>query len=136
MNRILIVVALAVVLGLAAWFGINKDNKTAAPAMDMSHNTSTAQSEQKQQPVATTKISIQNYAFTPASITVKKGASVTWTNDDTVTHTAAENDGKDGPSSPELAPGKTYSFTFNKVGTFNYHCSLHAYMTGVVTVTE
>jgi len=74
--------------------------------------------------------------FSPASITVKKGTAVTWTNKDAVTHTVTENDEQKGPDSGDLASGKTYSFTYDTVGTFKYHCAIHPNMTGTVTVTE
>lgn len=136
MNRVLLIVVIAVLVGLAAWFGISRDNNTNKSNMDMNKSTSTNQSQQKAEPVAADKVSIRDFAFTPADITVKKGTAVTWTNDDTVAHTVTENDGQDGPASSELAPGKTYSFTFSKAGTFKYHCSLHPQMTGTVAVTE
>lgn len=82
-------------------------------------------------------VTIQNFAFTPSSITVKKGTKVTWTNKDNVTHTVNETDGQSGgPNSGDIAPGASYSFTFSTVGTFNYHCAIHPSMLGKVVVTE
>jgi plastocyanin len=75
-------------------------------------------------------------AFSPNSITVKKGTTVTWTNNDSTTHTVQETDGKSGPKSDNIAPGGTYTFTFVAAGSFAYHCSIHPSMTGTVTVTE
>lgn len=80
---------------------------------------------------------IQNFAFGPSSITVKKGTKVVWTNKDSVTHTVVEADGQlGGPNSGDLAPGASYSFTFTQAGVFHYHCAIHTSMTGKVTVTE
>ena len=93
------------------------------------NNTQTTQSESG-------KVSIQNFAFTPSSITVKKGTKVTWTNDDSTTHTVTETDSQTGPDSGNLNPGSSYSFTFDTAGTYHYHCSIHTEMTGTVTVTE
>jgi plastocyanin len=75
-------------------------------------------------------------AFSPADITVKKGTTVTWTNQDSVAHTVVETDGQDGPKSNDLNNGQSYTFTYNTVGAFKYHCSIHPMMTGTVTVTE
>ncbi len=85
---------------------------------------------------ATNSVSIDNFAFSPASVTVKKGTAVTWTNEDSVAHTVTETDGQSGPNSGSLATGKTYSFTYNTAGTFKYHCAIHPEMTGTVTVTD
>jgi plastocyanin len=77
-------------------------------------------------------VSISNMMFQPSSISVQHGTTVTWTNNDSVPHTVTGNNG--GPSSAVLQPGQTYSYTFNQTGTFPYHCSIHPYMTGTVTV--
>lgn len=79
---------------------------------------------------AGTAVTIANFAFNPADVTVKVGQSVTWTNNDTTTHTVTGADFDSGP----LAPGATYSHTFGTAGTFDYHCSIHTSMTGKVTV--
>lgn len=81
-------------------------------------------------------VTISNFAFDKADVTVKKGAVVTWTNKDSVAHTITETDGQTGPKSSDLNQGQTYSFTYNTVGTFKYHCSIHPNMTGSVTVTD
>jgi len=77
---------------------------------------------------------IVNMAFTPNPIKVKKGTTVTWTNQDVASHTVTGDNG--GPNSSTIATGQSYSFTFNTVGTFNYHCAIHPSMKGSVIVTE
>jgi len=85
---------------------------------------------------STDSVEIKDYAFSPKTITVKKGTKVTWTNQDSVQHdVTSDTDGK-GPSSELLSKGESYSFTFDEVGTFTYHCSPHPYMKGTVVVTE
>ncbi len=79
-------------------------------------------------------ITIQNFAFAQPSITIKKGDSITWSNRDSAPHTVTGDNG--GPSSPTINPGQSYSFTFNTVGTFKYHCSFHPSMLGTVVVTQ
>ncbi|MEJ0021427.1 MAG: cupredoxin family copper-binding protein [Candidatus Doudnabacteria bacterium] len=79
-------------------------------------------------------ISIQNFAFTPTSIMIRKGDTVVWTNKDSAVHTVIGDNG--GPASSNLSTNQTYSFTFNTIGAFNYHCSIHPYMQGIVTVTQ
>jgi plastocyanin len=77
-------------------------------------------------------INIVNFTFTPGTLTVKAGTTVTWTNNDTTTHRPTSDTGVF--DSGDLAPGATFSFTFNNTGTFSYHCSIHPYMTGKVIV--
>ncbi|HEX7734939.1 MAG TPA: cupredoxin family copper-binding protein [Ktedonobacteraceae bacterium] len=77
-------------------------------------------------------ISVLNFAFTPASLTVKVGTKVTWTNNGSVTHTVTANQG--AFDSGALAPGKTFSFTFTKAGTYSYHCTIHRAMIATIVV--
>jgi plastocyanin len=77
-------------------------------------------------------INIVNFTFTPGTLTVKAGTTVTWANNDTTTHRPTSDNGVF--DSGDLAPGATFSFTFNNTGTFSYHCSIHPYMTGKVIV--
>lgn len=79
----------------------------------------------------TDQIVIKDFAFNPSSITVKIGDTVTFTNDDSVTHTVA---GDGGIDSRDLATGESYKETFNTAGTFNYHCTIHPTMKGMVVV--
>jgi plastocyanin len=80
-------------------------------------------------------VDIKNMAFTPSQISVDKGGTVTWTNNDSVTHTVVDDlSNVGGPNSGDIAPGNTYSFTFNKTGSFQYHCSIHPSMRGTIVV--
>ncbi|MBI4328280.1 MAG: DUF4382 domain-containing protein [Chloroflexi bacterium] len=80
---------------------------------------------------------ITDYLF--PSLTVSVGTTVTWTNQHvTHTFTAGQNgqwDGK-GWNSPEVAPGKSFGFTFATKGTFSYTCRIHPSLNATVTVTE
>lgn len=77
-------------------------------------------------------ISIASYAFSPDSLTIKVGTKLTWTNNDSVTHTVTADQGafNSGP----LPSGKSYSFTFTKAGTYTYHCAIHPSMTATIVV--
>jgi plastocyanin len=79
-------------------------------------------------------VTIQNFAFNPAALTVKVGTEVTWTNQDSTAHTVTFNTG--GATSDNLAQSATYKQTFATAGTFPYHCKIHSTMTGTVTVTQ
>jgi plastocyanin len=76
---------------------------------------------------------IQNVAFSPNPITIAPGSTVTWTNQDVVTHTVTADDGSWGSSM--LGQGGTYSHVFTSPGTYPYHCAFHLYMMGTLVVT-
>jgi plastocyanin len=77
-------------------------------------------------------VDIKGFAFSPATVNVPIGTTVTWTNNDSTTHTVTSSTG--AFSSGNLANGATYSFTFTAVGDFEYHCSIHTSMVGHVIV--
>jgi plastocyanin len=81
---------------------------------------------------ADTTVSIENFAFSPAAISVQAGDTVTWVNNDTVAHTATATDGSFDTGS--IAPGSSASITFSTAGTFSYICSIHPSMSGSVDV--
>ena len=86
-------------------------------------------------PAPDAKVVISNFSFTPGTLTVPVGTTVTWVNRDSEAH-AVESKDKGFPSSPTLEVGKKYSYTFTQAGTYPYYCSIHTYMTGTVVVTE
>jgi len=81
---------------------------------------------------ADTEVKIDNFTFNPQRVAVKVGTTVTWINEDDIPHTIA--------SSSKLFKSKTldtddkFSFTFTTPGAYEYFCSLHPHMTGVITV--
>ena len=77
-------------------------------------------------------VAIKNYVFTPSTLTIQKGASVTWTNYDSVQHNVVSN--SSAFSSPLLNKGDTYTHQFNNTGSFSYICSIHPYMKGTIVV--
>ncbi len=85
-------------------------------------------------PVAANAVSIDNFAFAPATLTVPVGSTVTWTNRDEEPHTVVANDGSF--HSPGMGSQATFSYTFPKAGTFDYVCSIHPFMHATVVVTS
>jgi len=81
----------------------------------------------------TAAVAIQNFAFSPATLTVTVGTKVTWTNKDSATHTVTSLQGN-VLNSGNIASGGTFSFTFSQKGTFDYQCAIHTSMTGKVIV--
>jgi plastocyanin len=83
---------------------------------------------------ATPTINIQNFAFSPASLTVPKGTTVTWVNEDSANHQVV-SDSQGLFTSNSLPKGASYSFKFDTPGTYPYHCSIHPSMKGTIIVT-
>src|SRR5215217_7085812 len=83
----------------------------------------------------TMTVNIKNFAFNPPNVTVAPGTTVTWVNNDQTAHTATATDPAGAFDSGTLQPGQSYSFTFDKPGTYAYHCNIHPDMTATVTVS-
>jgi plastocyanin len=77
-------------------------------------------------------VEINNFAFTPATLTVSAGTSVSWKFDDSTDHTVTADD--NSFTSAAMGGGKTYMHTFDTKGTLTYHCSIHPFMKGSVEV--
>ena len=86
-------------------------------------------------PQGSNAVTISNFAFAPASLTIPAGSTVTWTNKDEEPHTVVSSDGTTFHS-PGMDTGGTYSFSFQNAGTFEYICSIHPMMHGTVVVTK
>ena len=78
-------------------------------------------------------ISIDNFSFTPATLTVKAGTTVTWTNKDDIPHGIASSNNA-FKKSKALDTDDGYSFTFTTPGTYQYFCYLHPHMVGSIVV--
>jgi plastocyanin len=80
----------------------------------------------------------ENY-FVPPVLNTSKGATVTWTNEDSALHTVVSRAHAAGSSFPEfdseyIGPNDTFKYTFSTAGTFDYYCVLHPFMKGKVVV--
>ena len=80
----------------------------------------------------TMEVKIDNFTFGPADLTVRVGATITWTNRDDIPHTVVSTDKVF--KSKVLDTDEQFSFTFSTPGTFPYFCSIHPKMTGKVVV--
>ena len=77
-------------------------------------------------------MSIVNFAFSQATLNVSAGTTVTWTNNDSTTHTVTSDTGVF--SSGGMGQNATFSYTFNTAGNYTYYCSVHTYMKVTVVV--
>ncbi len=78
------------------------------------------------------EVSIVDFTYTPANLTVEPGTTVIWTNMDAVAHTVTS----DFFTSDTLNSGDSYVYTFDQEGEYEYFCSIHPQMAGKVTVSE
>jgi len=89
-------------------------------------------SEPKALAAASGSVTIADFDFTPATITVNQGDTVTWNNNGPTPHSATANDGSFDTGI--LKKGQTSSHTFNQAGTFSYFCKPHPFMKATVVV--
>jgi plastocyanin len=82
--------------------------------------------------VASPEIRIENFQFTPATVTVPVGTTVNWANNDGTLHTVTST--TKVFSSAGLDDGGVFSYTFTSPGTYSYFCKLHPHMTGTIVV--
>jgi len=77
-------------------------------------------------------ITIKNFNFNPTTVNIDVNQTVIWRNEDNVPHTiVADNEEF---NSETLNDGDSFSFKFENPGTYNYHCSIHPSMKGIVIV--
>jgi plastocyanin len=121
-----VLIGIAIVIAIVSFFYINRGTDIIVP-----RNTTTSQNQADN--ITSHNIEISNYAFSPSTLTINKGDRVTWTNKDNVAHTVTSDVGGE-LSSEGLSNSQTYSHTFNDLGTFSYHCSIHTNMKAEIIV--
>lgn len=104
-------VATSIVLALAALYAVNKATAAGPPSIE---------------------VKIDNFSFTPATLTVKVGTQITWVNADDIPHTVVSDN--QSFKSKTLDTDEKFTFTADKPGTYSYFCSIHPKMTGKVIV--
>jgi plastocyanin len=85
--------------------------------------------------VKANKVDIKDFKFEPKMVEIKAGTKVSFTNQDSAKHTATSKP-QGAFDSGDLTKGQTKPVTFKKVGTFQYYCVYHAFMTGTVKVVK
>jgi plastocyanin len=83
-------------------------------------------------PAVDAEVKIDNFSFTPATVTVAVGTRVTWTNRDDIPHSVVTEDKT--IKSKVLDTDEKFSYVFDKAGTYSYFCSIHPKMKGTVVV--
>ncbi len=131
-TSIVILIILAGVFSLLLLNNNSVNTQNGNPA----GNTGSSQNNQNSgdnQNAKTYNINIQNFKFSPATLIIKKGEAIVWTNMDSVRHTVTSDSGNELDSSL-LSTQQTYSHTFTKTGTYAYHCTPHPNMKATIIV--
>ncbi len=122
--------------GLAGFPGASGTGGTVSVSAPPGTSPTSPAGGQPSAPAAANAVTIKNFAFSPPTLTVKAGTTVTWTNTDPDAHTVTSKQGSGGPlQSAALATNDTYSYTFTQPGTYPYYCTIHPFMTATVEVT-
>ena len=125
---LLLGLALALVLAVPAAHTEARARDAALLASNTATPTATPQTCQS----GVITVNIQNFAFTPASVTVCAGSQVKWTNDDSFPHTSTGDTGV--WDSGTINGGGSFTFRFDTPGVYPYHCAIHTHMQGTITV--
>jgi len=102
----------------------------AATPADVASGSSTPKAKKS----SSGSVTMINFAFSPASVTVNVGDTVTWTNHDSAPHNATADDGSF--STPNINNGQSASHRFTQPGTFSYICTIHPNMHGTIRVVS
>ena len=119
-QKVLIAIAGLALLGFGLLSSVHGQGGTDAPLTADQPN------------LPTSSVAIDNFSFSPASITVPVGTTLTWTNRDDIPHTVVSDDQKF--KSKALDTDEKFSFTFTEPGTYSYFCSVHPKMVAKVIV--
>jgi plastocyanin len=131
--RIGIAVLATVFSSLVATTGVEEVFAFGAPARSAAETPAAQATTQAAAPVGkVVEVKVDNFSFSPQTITVAPGTTVIWTNRDDIPHTVVSDDKVF--KSKVLDTDEKFSFTFDKAGNFPYFCSVHPKMTGKVIV--
>lgn len=83
---------------------------------------------------ATHSVTIANFAYSPASMSVQVGDTITWTNKDTAPHDVTVTSGPTSFKSPLMTTGQSWTFTVRTAGSYSYTCSIHPQMRATLQV--
>lgn len=120
-----IIAIIAVIVLIAAGFYFFRSGTKNSPSADENKNQNAAT-------VSENIVSMKSLSYSPVILTIKAGDEVTWTNNDTVTHTVTMDDGS--TDSGEISPDESFKQTFDTAGTYSYHCSIHPTMKAKIIV--
>lgn len=125
MNKVAIIVVVLLV-GVGAWWFLGSSNKSVTPSTEI------GVMEKKDAMIGGNTVELKDFSFNPKTITVKVGDKVTIKNSDIAGHSVTADD--KSFDSGVLNQGESTTVTFDKAGTFGFHCTPHPNMTLTVVV--
>lgn len=131
-NKIIIGIVALVIVGGGILFIMGQSGKMQTQQQGSTSQTQPTIQTGASPVMAKNAVTIQNMAFSPTTLTVKVGDKVTWTNQDSVGHSATADD--NSFDTGVIAQGQSGSNTFTKAGTYTYHCKVHPSMTATIIV--
>ncbi len=138
MNKVIGIIIGVVVAGSIAVFALASKNGSTDPSTQSSQSENMPSEGQSGSETSQgNEVIMKNLSFGPSKITVKKGTTVTWVNQDDAKHDVnPDNPTAEFKKSDLFGKGGTYSVTFDTAGTYTYKCTPHPFMKGTVEVTE
>lgn len=132
-NRLIVMTVIVAAIVMAIVF-LKPSEDSSMANMDMSSNDNNSTTA----PIEENMVTMKNIEYTVKKLTVKKGTTVTWRNDDSAQHDVVFDDEamSKANSGKLLKKGETYQYTFNDVGTFSYYCTPHPFMKAEIEVTS
>ena len=130
MNKIFVIILIILVVIVGYYFFTTtskQNNTTQTPGTEQQGSNNQTQTQTQTQIEIVT---IKNFVFSPATLTIKAGSTVKWVNQDSVAHIIKA----DLFNSPTLNNGNSYEFTFNTPGQYDYTCGIHPSMKGKIIV--
>lgn len=124
MKKILLIMGIALLV-LFAGCSSTTSTPTTVPSQVNANNPSDAPKNWD--------IKIKSYVFNPTSLVISKGDTITWQNMDNTAHTVTSDSGNE-LASETMNKDDVYSHTFEKSGTYNYHCNYHTGMVAKIIV--
>jgi plastocyanin len=131
--RIIVMALLAALAALVVGCVSDASKAPGLPSRGFVDATTNATSNATTNP-STAKVTIDNFTFSPAELTVAPGTRVTWINHDDIPHTATSGSDPKSFSSPALDTDETFSFVFTASGDYPYFCAIHPHMRGRIIV--
>jgi plastocyanin len=129
---------LALAAALAACGSSNSQSTSASTPAPPASTPATTPAKSTPAPASAAgvvQVDIKDIKFAPATVTVKVGQTVKWTNSDPVAHTVTAKSGSDVDSGT-IAPNQTFETKFTKAGRVDYVCTIHPNQSGTVIVTK
>jgi plastocyanin len=123
---VLLIIAIVAIVGVF----IILNYPTAKTQVGSSNPGQSNQQSSESNSLPQASVTISNFAFNPATLTISKGTTVTWTNQDSTQHTIKSS----SFNSQTLNKGGTFEFKFDNAGTYDYSCGIHPSMKGKIIV--